>query len=73
MPMASSKPAMVCPVLGEGGPITVPTDGQLIIAEDGTISSRPNGSTVGAVEVGRLKLVNRPKSSWYVAAMACFA
>ncbi len=49
------------PVVGEGGPITVPTDGQLIIAEDGTISSRPNGSTVGAVEVGRLKLVNPPE------------
>ena len=49
------------PVLGEGGPITVPTDGQIIIAEDGTISSRPNGATTGAVEVGRLKLVNPPE------------
>ena len=49
------------PVLGDGGPITVPTDGQVIIAEDGAIYSRPNGATTGAVEVGRLKLVNPPE------------
>jgi flagellar basal-body rod protein FlgF len=49
------------PVLGEGGPITVPTDGQIIIAEDGTVSSLPNGQTVGATEVGKLKLVNPPE------------
>lgn len=48
-------------VMGEGGPITVPTDGQIIVAEDGTISSMPNGETKGATEIGKLKLVNPPE------------
>lgn len=43
------------PVLGDGGPISVPAGAQLEIAPDGTISAR---TTAGkATTVGRLKLV----------------
>ncbi len=44
------------PVLGDGGPITLPLNGQVEIAADGTITS-----TVGAgrpQQAGKLKLVN---------------
>jgi flagellar basal-body rod protein FlgF len=45
------------PVLGDGGPITVPADATLQIAADGTISAKTaNSPTVNPV--GRLKLVN---------------
>jgi flagellar basal-body rod protein FlgF len=45
------------PVLGDGGPITVPADATLQIAADGTISAKTaNSPTVN--QVGRLKLVN---------------
>ena len=45
------------PVLGDGGPITVPADAKLQIAADGTISAKTaNSPTVN--QVGRLKLVN---------------
>jgi flagellar basal-body rod protein FlgF len=47
------------PVLGDGGPITVPPDVTVSIAKDGTVSSIPSGSKPGAVTVlGRIKLVN---------------
>lgn len=43
------------PVLGDGGPITLPTDAEASIAPDGTISARQtNGKTT---TVGKLKLV----------------
>ncbi|SEI77929.1 flagellar basal-body rod protein FlgF [Allopseudospirillum japonicum] len=47
------------PVLGEGGPITVPPAEQLTIGMDGTISIRPLGA-VGAelAVIDRIKLVN---------------
>ncbi len=45
------------PVLGEGGPITVPADAQLSVAPDGTVSAATaNSPTVN--QVGRIKLVN---------------
>lgn len=45
------------PVLGDGGPITVPADAKLQIAADGTISAKTaNSPTVN--QVGRIKLVN---------------
>lgn len=47
------------PVIGNGGPITLPASAQLLIGEDGTISTVPIGegpSTVAALD--RLRLVN---------------
>jgi flagellar basal-body rod protein FlgF len=46
-------------VLGDSGPITLPPDTKVTIAQDGTVSatSQSNG-TEGAVSAGRLKLVN---------------
>lgn len=45
------------PILGDGGPITVPADARLQIAADGTISAKTaNSPTVN--QVGRIKLVN---------------
>ena len=45
------------PILGDGGPITVPADAKLQIAADGTISAKTaNSPTVN--QVGRIKLVN---------------
>jgi flagellar basal-body rod protein FlgF len=47
------------PVLGEGGPITLPVDARITIANDGTISAKLAGQTANN-QVGRLKLVNPP-------------
>ena len=47
------------PVIGNGGPINLPASAQLLIGEDGTISTVPIGegpSTVAALD--RLRLVN---------------
>jgi len=50
------------PVLGDGGPISIPPDVIVTIAKDGTISSTPTSGR-GAVNVlGRLKLVNPPEA-----------
>ncbi|HUA25255.1 MAG TPA: flagellar basal-body rod protein FlgF [Steroidobacteraceae bacterium] len=47
------------PVLGDNGPITLPPSSSIQIAEDGTVSVVPQGSTPGTVaNVGRIKLVN---------------
>jgi len=46
------------PVLGDGGPITVPPESVIVIGTDGTISAIQNGITN---EVARLKLVNPPE------------
>jgi flagellar basal-body rod protein FlgF len=46
-------------VLGDGGPITVPANANVLVAKDGTVSAVPQGQS--AVQVlGRLKLVNPP-------------
>ncbi|HTC25537.1 flagellar basal-body rod protein FlgF [Dyella sp.] len=47
------------PVMGDGGPITIPQSSQISIGKDGTISTVPMGQgpdTIAAV--GQLKLVN---------------
>lgn len=47
------------PVLGNGGPISLPASGQIAIGEDGTISTVPIGegpSTIAALD--RIRLVN---------------
>ena len=47
------------PVLGEGGPITLPTSATFSIGKDGTVSALLAGITPAIVTtVGRLKLVN---------------
>lgn len=47
------------PVLGEGGPITVPLTGKLSIAQDGTITvADPATPEVAPTEVARLRLVS---------------
>ncbi|MCL1824722.1 MAG: flagellar basal-body rod protein FlgF [Betaproteobacteria bacterium] len=47
------------PVLGDGGPITIPPESVIVIGADGTISAIQNGITN---EVARLKLVNPPEA-----------
>lgn len=49
------------PVLGDGGPISLPADNEIMIADDGTVSAVPrSGSRASAVAVGRMKLVDLP-------------
>lgn len=51
------------PVLGDGGPITVPPDNEISIGTDGTISVIPASGAKNAVNaVGRMKLVNPPEA-----------
>jgi flagellar basal-body rod protein FlgF len=46
-------------VLGDGGPVTVPPDQDILIGKDGTISTVPIGQNLNAVAiVGRIKLTN---------------
>jgi flagellar basal-body rod protein FlgF len=47
------------PVIGEGGPITVPVNAAITIANDGTLSAKLAGQKA-TNQVGRLKLVNPP-------------
>ncbi|TVT77018.1 MAG: flagellar basal-body rod protein FlgF [Denitromonas halophila] len=50
-------------VIGDGGPITVPLDNQIVIGKDGSISAIPTTGDKNAVNViGRLKLVNPPEA-----------
>jgi flagellar basal-body rod protein FlgF len=47
------------PVMGDGGPITVPQSTQMSIGADGTLSVVPMGQTPETIAaVGRIKLVN---------------
>lgn len=49
-------------VLGEGGPIVVPSDSRITVARDGTVSAVGEGTQSSAVTVvGRLKLVKIDK------------
>jgi len=51
------------PVLGDGGPISIPPDNTIEIGPDGTISVVPSfGTPNNANAVGRLKLVNPPEA-----------
>src|SRR3546814_19776506 len=46
------------PVIGEGGPITVPTATKVEIGADGTVSLQPQGAETTAVtQIGRIKPV----------------
>jgi len=52
------------PVLGDGGPISIPPDVAISISKDGTVSTVSNDTLPGAVNVlGRLKLVNPPETN----------
>lgn len=47
------------PVIGDGGPLSLPPDAELMISRDGTISALQPGVTPAVANVvGRLKLVN---------------
>lgn len=46
------------PVMGDGGPITIPQNSQVLIGTDGTITARTGNEP--PVQVGRLRLVNPP-------------
>lgn len=49
------------PVLGDGGPVTLPPFSQVAIAPDGTVSVVPQGlGAESLVAVGRLRLVDPP-------------
>lgn len=49
------------PVLGEGGPITIPPHQEISIGSDGTVSIVPQGQGLETVAiVGRLKVVEAP-------------
>jgi flagellar basal-body rod protein FlgF len=52
-------------VVGEGGPLSLPPDNNIVIAADGTVSSIPRfgaGAVNSVNVVGRMKLVNPPES-----------
>ena len=47
------------PVMGEGGPITIPQDSNVAIGRDGTVSATTNGQSAANVTIlGKIKLVN---------------
>lgn len=47
------------PVLGDGGPITIPPNESILVGTDGTITIRPQGSSPNALAaVDRIRLVN---------------
>jgi flagellar basal-body rod protein FlgF len=46
------------PVLGDGGPIAIPTDSEITIGKDGTVSVVSNGQYNSTTAIGRIKLVN---------------
>lgn len=50
-------------VLGDGGPIAVAPDRDVMVGKDGTVSAVPIGGNRNAVEIaGRIKLVNPPEA-----------
>ncbi|NMG00913.1 flagellar basal-body rod protein FlgF [Aromatoleum toluolicum] len=52
------------PVLGDGGPVTIPPDNEFLIGKDGTISALQAGGAENVINVvGRFKLVNPPEAS----------
>lgn len=51
------------PVMGDGGPISIPPDTRIVVERDGTISAVPQSGLQNTVEaVGRIKLVNPPEA-----------
>lgn len=54
------------PVMGDGGPITVPPVNRIAVGEDGTLSVLPLGEEANEFNiVDRIKLVNPPKDQLY--------
>ena len=52
------------PVLGDGGPVTIPPDNEILVGKDGTISALQAGGAENVINViGRLKLVNPPEAA----------
>ena len=52
------------PVLGDGGPVTIPPDNEFMVGKDGTISALQAGGAENVINViGRFKLVNPPEAS----------
>ncbi len=49
------------PVVGDGGPITIPPDSEIVIGKDGSISALQAGQLGVVNVVGQLKLVNPPE------------
>lgn len=50
------------PVMGDGGPISIPPDNEITIGRDGSISALQAGGSASLVNVvGQLKLVNPPE------------
>lgn len=50
-------------VMGDGGPLSIPSGRNIAMGKDGTISLVPDGSEAsGLTTVGRLKLVNPPEA-----------
>lgn len=50
-------------VLSDAGPISIPADHVITIADDGTVSATPSGQgAANSIAVGRIKLVNPPES-----------
>ena len=50
------------PVIGDGGPISIPPDSEVLIGKDGTMSSVSAGGSEAIINVlGQLKLVNPPE------------
>lgn len=50
------------PVMGDGGPISIPPDSAVTIARDGTVSVLQPGGRGAVNVVGRIKLVNPPEA-----------
>jgi flagellar basal-body rod protein FlgF len=48
------------PVLGDGGPITIPEDSEVTIGNDGTITVVTNNQFNAMTAIARIKLVNPP-------------
>ncbi len=52
------------PVMGDGGPISIPPDSKFAVGRDGTVSVVPETGAQNTVNViGRIKLVNPPQGS----------
>lgn len=51
------------PVIGDGGPVSIPPDTEISIGNDGSISALQPGQLGVVNVVGRLKLVNPPEQS----------
>lgn len=52
------------PVMGDGGPITIPPDSKTSVGKDGTVSVIPeSGSQATVNAIGRIKLVNPPEDT----------